>query len=153
MIQPLDVQIARAVTPDQSVVCYAARDGLIKISPADRLDVRVHQLKARLPGFEPQLRCGRGPQKHQVAALRTLPVDHQPAGRHRALGEPDDPDDPDDEPVPFCHLRAYRMERPADVRDGTGPGRSAQRRQGDRRLRSQAAAGAVTAGIGLWSTP
>jgi hypothetical protein len=51
MIQPLDGQMARAVIPDQSVVCDAARDGLIKISPTDRLYGRVHQLKARLLGF------------------------------------------------------------------------------------------------------
>jgi hypothetical protein len=71
IVQPLDVQIARAVTPDQSVVCYAARDGLIKIGTTDRLSGRVHQLKAELPGFEPgSFDPGRA-RKHQFAALRT----------------------------------------------------------------------------------
>ena len=88
--------------------------------------------------------------KHQFAALRTVPAGHQPVDRHRALGEPQDPDD---KPIPSRHLQAHRIEQPADVRDGTGPGRSAQRRQVGRRLRSQAAAGAVPAGVWLWSTP
>jgi hypothetical protein len=71
IIQPLDVQIARAVTPDQSVVYYAARDGLIKIGTTDRLYGRVHQLKAELLGFEPgSFDVERAP-KHQFAALLT----------------------------------------------------------------------------------
>jgi hypothetical protein len=89
-------------------------------------------------------------QKHQFAALRAVPAGHQPVGRHRALGEPENPDDT---PIPSGHLQAHRIEQPADVRDGTGPGRPAQRRQVDRCLHSQAAAGAFTVGIWLWRAP
>ena len=71
MIQPLDVQRARVVTPDQSVACYAARDGLVKISPAGRLYGCVRLLKAQLPGFEPGSFDVERARKHQFAALRT----------------------------------------------------------------------------------
>ena len=66
-----------------------------------------------------------GAHKHQFAAWRTVPAGHQPVDRHRALGEPQDPDD---KPIPSRHLQAHRIEQPADVRDGTGPGRPAPAR-------------------------
>jgi hypothetical protein len=125
MIQPVDGQRARAVTPDQSVACYAARDGLIKISPAGRRYGRVHQLKARLPGFEPRLRRGRG---HISTSSRRCGQCRPATSPSTAIGRSVSRRTRTTSPYRPAPLQAHRIEQPADVRDGTGPGRSAPAR-------------------------
>jgi hypothetical protein len=56
--------------PARSVVYYAACGGLIKIGTTDRLYGRMHQLKARLLGFEPGSYDLETARKRQFAALR-----------------------------------------------------------------------------------